>query len=324
MEKYSPEQVKQVLDELGLRVVQNNRGQYGVYCPFHPNSSSPAMTVSKTSGLWYCFNPACGSKGNLQQLVSRVTGRGYVESLRLIGLQETDNDVGGTISDMLDEMFESKTKFPMLPQYVVDIMVEQFWQYAEPLQYMLDRGFDHTTLRDFEIGLSLAEGDLIVYPVHTPDGQQCVGVVGRGFRDKIFRNSSNLPRRRVLFNLHRARKTSSTVIVTESGFDAMMVYQSGYPNVVSTMGSNVTDEQLDMLYRNFTTVIVFSDNDAAGHAMYDDIRKKVKRNVLRPMWDYDTLYPDTGRSSGIPKDACDLHESQIKHMIRKADNDSWI
>lgn len=323
MEKYTPQQVKEVLVELGLKVVQDWRGQYGVYCPFHPNSSSPALTVSKTSGLWYCFNPSCGSKGNLQQLVSRMTGRDYMESVRFIGIRETQQeDIGKSISSMLDEMFAPKDKYPHLPQSVVDVMVEQFWTYKETQEYMFNRGFTAETLRYFEIGLSLREGDLVTYPVHTPDGKQCCGVVGRGFREKVFKNSTNFPRRRVLFNLHRARKHGGSVVVTESGFDAMMIHQAGFPNVVSTMGSNVTDEQLELLKRNFITIIVFSDNDEAGDAMFEHIYdNRGQCFILRPMWDYDTIYPDIGKDGKPPKDACDLTESQIKTMIKQADND---
>lgn len=323
MDKYTPQQVKEVLHELGLQVVQDWRGQYGVYCPFHPNSSSPAMTVSKTSGLWFCFNPACDSRGNLPQLVMRMTERDYFGSLRFIGLRSEPVDHGESIADALNEMFEDEQKFPHIPQAVVDVMVEQFWQYIDPQEYMLNRGFSVETLRFFEIGLSLKEGDLVTYPVHVPDGTQVCGVVGRGFREKRFKNSTNLPKSRILFNLHRARRHSSTVIVTESGFDAMMIHQAGFPNVVATLGANIPSGQLELLERNFTKIIVFSDNDEAGDAMFEEIRSNLKRLILRPKWDYDTIYPDKGKDDKPPKDACDLTASQIKTMITQADND-WF
>ena len=42
--------------------------EYSVYCPFHNNTDTPALYINKNSGLWICFNPACGKKGNIHKL----------------------------------------------------------------------------------------------------------------------------------------------------------------------------------------------------------------------------------------------------------------
>ena len=48
-------------------------------------------------------------------------------------------------------------------------------------------------------------------------------------------------------------------------------HQSGYPNVVATLGSKISDYQFKMLKKYFDQIIIFSDNDEAGKQMMDDI-----------------------------------------------------
>jgi DNA primase len=56
---------------------------------------------------------------------------------------------------------------------------------------------------------------------------------------------------------------ADTVIVVEGVFDALAVYQVGFPNVVATLGCEVTENQRALLSR-FRRIRMLFDDDAAG------------------------------------------------------------
>jgi hypothetical protein len=88
-----------------------------------------------------------------------------------------------------------------------------------------------------------------------------MGFIGRKIEGKQFLNSSGLQGRRTLFNLHRAKRHGSALIIVEASFDAMAVHQAGYPNVGALFKGTVTDEQAALISRCFSEIIVFVDND---------------------------------------------------------------
>ena len=53
----------------------------------------------------------------------------------------------------------------------------------------------------------------------------------------------------------------------------MKVHQAGFPNVVSTLGAQLSANQIKIIKRCFDKIIIFSDDDDAGKAMRDDIIK---------------------------------------------------
>lgn len=314
MVHYPKGHVKSVLDSIGVTVVASTSKRFNCLCPFHNNRDTPAFSISKDEGVWICFNDACGERGNLPQLVERLTDRTEMEALRFIQ-QKGDGLEDRSLSDILNDAFAPEPEWPHFPQQVIDQLVKNFWLTPKAQDYMHGRGFDDDTLRHFELGFSPKMGGQVTYPVHTPDGKTCVGVVGRGLASKFFDNSKNLPKNRLLYNLHRARRHSKAVYVVESGFDAQRIHQAGFPNVVATLGSNLGSEQVALMERNFTEVIVFSDNDDAGMAMRKHIMDNTKTvAVLHAAWDYDTLYPMEGIKPAVPKDAGDLSIEQIQHM----------
>lgn len=328
--EYTESQVREVVDSLGVQVDSRTNRVLLCFCPFHDNRYDPAFAINRYNGLWNCFNAACNKRGNLVQLVMLLSDRSYAESKMLIGSKERERKPGELLSDAIDKMYAPSEELPVFPQTVVDQLVENFWNHEPAQEFMFSkRGFNEATCRYFEVGLRNKPGMLpmVVYPVHAPDGRTVVGVVGRSIEGKHFKNSSNMPRSKIVFNLHNARKHSNRAILTESGFDAMMIHQAGFPNAVATMGSSVSNRQLELLDRNFTEIVVFHDNDEAGQKMYDLLDEKSRCRILRPETEDGTMYPEAGRIKDgkpcIPKDACDLTESQIEYMIKRAENGLW-
>lgn len=72
---------------------------------------------------------------------------------------------------------------------------------------------------------------------------------------------------RLLYGLHLARKpirAEDQVVIVEGYMDVIVPYQAGFTNVVSPMGTALTEDQLRLLKRFTRRIILALDADAAG------------------------------------------------------------
>ncbi len=85
-----------------------------------------------------------------------------------------------------------------------------------------------------------------------------------------FLNSPETPifsKGRLLYGLDRARKpirSADQAVIVEGYFDVIALHQAGYENVVSPMGTALTEDQLRLLKRFSRTIVLALDPDAAG------------------------------------------------------------
>ncbi len=80
--------------------------------------------------------------------------------------------------------------------------------------------------------------------------------------DGVLFNKSHL-----LYGLDRARKpirTANQAVIVEGYLDVIAVHQAGYENVVSPMGTSLTEDQLRLLKRFSRRIVLALDPDAAG------------------------------------------------------------
>lgn len=326
-EGYTREQVKAVLTGIGIRIETETYTDFLGYCPFHGNSDTPSFSVGLESGLYLCFNPACGEKGNLINLVKYVTKRNDFEAMRFIHKKagETQED---TVNRMIKVMDEPADFTPWHPDVLAKLQ-RAMTSNSPGMAYMKTRGFTEETVNHFEVGYSENQG-MVAVPVHSPGGIP-VGIVGRSITEKTFKNSGGLPRNKTLFNIHRAKRQGDIVIVTESSFDAMRVHQAGYPNVVGTLGGHMSPQNYALLDRYFNMVIIMTDNDdhtkhiykncrkchpniCMGHNPGRDLGKNIaatlrNKNVMWASYDFKEVYPHGA------KDAGDMTDDEIRQCI---------
>jgi DNA primase len=85
-----------------------------------------------------------------------------------------------------------------------------------------------------------------------------------------FLNSPETPifsKGRILYGLDRARKpirTADQAVIVEGYLDVIALHQAGYENVVSPMGTALTEDQLRLLKRSTRRIVLALDPDAAG------------------------------------------------------------
>jgi DNA primase len=249
---------------------------------------SPAFYINIKTGLWQCFNPSCGKKGNFRQLYKQVTGKPFTKDVKLdhVALQNVIDRELNYEEGEKDQLNISDIEI----DYDDDASLED-------LSTFVERGLCYETLEHFEIGYSKAK-ERVVIPVR--DAQyKLVGFIGRATsseQEPRYLYNRGFKRADVLFNIQNAKQYDSCIVV-EGSVDAMFIHQAGYPNVVATLGSKISDFQYKMLRRYFDKIIIFSDNDDAGNQMRSDILNACRGKEL-----YTVKLPEDRKDAGEMSD----------------------
>jgi DNA primase len=289
---YTQEQIKRVLVGAGVDIEAEFGNDYIIFCPYHNNNRTPAGEVAKDSGLFFCFG--CQTTKNLEEFIMHMSGRTYFEAVRYIKSKETEND----IEKLVNKTLVAPPEFVQYDELILKRLYNQLAVSDKAKNYLKYRKIEPTSWSKFSLGYSEKQ-DSITVPMHSPDGM-CLGFVARTIEGKDFKNTPGLPKGKILFNLHRV-KSSGTVYVVESSFDAIRLDQIGFP-AVATLGANVSNSQTRLLEKYFTNVVLIADNDEAGSIMKDKLIEKLGSliTVIR----LDKNYKDIG----------DMEDAEIKKL----------
>lgn len=330
LETYSPSHVKAIINALGLDIVSQTSNDFLLLCPFHGNRNSPSFSVSHSKGVYICFNPSCNASGSIIDLVKALSHRNDFEALRFI--LSSQQEVTENFADDLESLLEEKQIFEEFSQVTLDKLYTELKSSPQAKEYLISRGITEESMDYFKLGYS-GQQNMVTVPLHSPDDLP-VGIIGRSIVDKRFKNSRNLPRNKTMFNLNRAKRVSSTVVVCESSFDAIRVHQSGFPNVVATLGGFLSKENVANLNRYFTKIIIMTDFDDKNKHVAENCRKCYPgtcqghnpgrdlgvqiikslpyKEVLWACFDDNVVYPHDA------KDAGDMTDQEIRTCIINA------
>lgn len=230
-----------------------------------------------------------------------TTSRSYFESIRFIKSKE----VASNIEEQVSKKLIAKPEYVRFDEVLLKRLNQQALDSHRAISYFAGRSITEDSMRKFGLGFSEKQ-DMVTVPVHAPDGMP-LGFVGRSIEGKEFKNTPGLPKAKTLFNIHRI-KTSNTVYVVESSFDAIRLDQCGLP-AVATLGSNVSNIQTDLLKKYFNNIYVIADNDEAGLNMLNRIRDKAGPRVIAVQLNKE--YKDIG----------DMPDEEIKKLEVSFDKD---
>jgi DNA primase len=279
---YTEEQIRRVLNGSGIEIEAEFGNDFIVYCPYHNNSRTPAGEVAKDSGLFFCFG--CQTTKNIEEFIMFTTGRSYFETARYIKSKETE----ANIENIVNKAMYAPPDFVQYDEVLIKRLNNQALESPRAMRYYSGRSITEDSVKKFGLGYSEKQ-DMVTIPVHSPDGLT-IGFVGRSVEGKEFKNTPGLPKSKVLFNLHRV-KTSSTIYVVESSFDAIRLDQVGF-SAVATLGANVSASQMKLLEKYFNNVVLVADNDEAGNIMKDKLIEKL--GSLVSVINIDKKYKDIG------------------------------
>jgi DNA primase len=296
---YTTEQVRRVITAAGINVVNEFDGDFIIFCPYHNNHRTPAGEISKSRGTFFCFS--CQTSKSLVEFVMYTTNKTYFETIRFIDSFATEVNM----SSVLDDILKNEPEYKEYDISVINRLHNEALDSERAMQYFAGRLISENSVKTHLLGYSNKQ-DMVTIPVKNPDGSTFVGFIGRSVEGKEFKNTPGLPKSKVLFNLHRARKFP-TVYVVESSFDAIRLDQNDIP-AVATLGANVSKGQIELLTKYFNSAIIIGDNDDAGRVMQEKILEKMGRRA--------TLISIPSRF----KDIGDMTDSDIRELSIRIDD----
>src|SRR5215472_13201012 len=246
-----PVNMEQALLDLGIsgRV----RGdEMTTYCP-NPqhDDNSPSWSINMVTGKHHCFS--CGFGGSFQWLVQIMQGMRAGEASAWIKLQ--------------------KVRVGVMPEPVKPPAVREtdLWPFTMPPPFRLaERGITEEACDALEI-LWNGGDNRWVFVLRDPWTDKLIGWQEKGVDDEshvVLNHPKDMKKAETVFGYKNLKRTGSdgSVVVLENPVKAGRVFDAGYSRVVSTCGSSFTDYQInDLLWPVADEVILFLDNDKAGH-----------------------------------------------------------
>lgn len=302
-------QVRHMLEKIGVEVESEDDTHLMILCPFHTNKHSAACSVAKNSGYYYCFNESCAARGTFNDLLAELKGWNGFRSLRFI---LSNRGPEKNYEQTINEIYASKEEMKEFDPGLFDQMRHAFDNNQEPNDYMKSRGMKQMTLDKYDVCYDPVR-NMVMVPMKDVQSR-CVGLVGRSIDGpKRFKNSVNLPTKKTLFGIDIAMKMNmDNVVICESSYDAMRVWQSGYASV-ATLGGSFSDYHKSQLTRYFDGVILMVDNDEPGRRFAEKIARGCKQRGLIV---YQACYSPTELFPNNCKDASDCTDNQIRQMVK--------
>lgn len=147
------------------------------------------------------------------------------------------------------------------------------------LNYFLNKGYPQNDLMDAGMLSEKQEGGFfdrfrhrLMFPIRDANGEMA-GFGGRVLNPDDVPKFMNSPqsmlfdKSRLLYGLDRARKAiraANQAVIVEGYLDVIVVQQQGFENIISPMGTALTEAQMRMLKRFTRRFVLALDPDAAG------------------------------------------------------------
>lgn len=291
-----------IVDVVGSRVPLKKKGkEYTACCPFH-HEKSPSFFVSPEKQFYHCFG--CGAHGTVLGFLMAHDRLDFVEAIETLAGQmgmEVPREGGNTPNEnphaplltILEECsryYQGELKrtakaIDYLKQRGVSGEVAALFGlgYAPAGYDTLERVINaNDGIREqLKRAGMLSEGEQgrlydrfrerIMFPIRDRRGR-VIAFGGRVLNDDKpkYLNSPETPlfhKGAGLYGLYEARKAlgrPERLLVVEGYMDVVMLAQYGVREVVATLGTAVTREQVDLMYRNTAQVVYCFDGDEAG------------------------------------------------------------
>jgi DNA primase len=299
-----------ILDIVSESVQLRRTGKnYTGFCPFHPNSRTPAFVVFPDSGTWRCFGQ-CNEGGDIFKFMMKKEGWDFSQALHMLA-----DRAGVVLTPMTPEKQAAEDEHERLRGLLEEVVT--FFRHhltqtpagQEAYAYLQKRGLLQATIETFGLGYAPDSWDAltryftsknytidellqvglvterqsgdgvydkfrhrVMFPIRDGSGRM-VGFGGRILNPEDQPKFMNSPQTvlfdkgRLLYAFDMARKAiraQDQVVIVEGYLDVIALHQGGFGNVVSPMGTALTEDQLRMLKKITRRIVLALDPDAAG------------------------------------------------------------
>ena len=280
--------------------LQRSGNSYKANCPFH-QERTPSFYVFPDRQSWRCFG-ACAEGGDALSYVMKAERMDFREALHQLAARvgvriESRNDAGQAtelyeINDAARRFYQQElisAEAQFVREYlegrgISERSVQTFeLGYSPPrdnrlLAHLTSAGYAPEKIAEAGLARETDDGryyDLfrgrLIIPIREWSGR-LAGFGSRALDDAAVAKYINTPRTpvfdksRILYGMHIAKEPvrQRGVVIVEGYMDAIMAHQHGYDNVVASMGTAVTDQQVAQVRRLTNVVTMALDGDAAG------------------------------------------------------------
>src|ERR1700679_3810217 len=229
--------------------VERLAGMAGLPMP-RPSSADAAEDKKRASLIDVVAMAARLFEANLQQPIG-AKARGYL----------ADRGLGAPVQQRFGLGFASSERF-----HLRDALASQ----GVGAEAMIDAGL---LVHGEDIAVPYDRfRDRVMFPIHDRSGR-VIAFGGRAMDSSVKPKYLNSPETELfhkgatLFNHHRARKAAhdkDEAIVVEGYVDVIAMSRVGYPNTVASLGTALTGDQCQLLWRMASEPILCLDGDKAG------------------------------------------------------------
>ena len=273
---------------------------YKALCPFH-TEKTPSFFVFPERQTWRCFG-ACASGGDVFSFVMRVENLEFTDALKTLaqragvtlqdrrGRKEEDGTLYG-MNEAACEFFcgllaagrrGSSARAYLSKRGLNEESVEKFKLGLGPgageslADHLASKGYNREAMSLAGL-VSRSDGGAyrdmfrgrLIFPIWDGDGR-LVGFSGRALDDSTpkYLNTPRSPifdKGSLLYGLHLACEAARTkgVVIVEGYTDAIVAHQHGFDNVVASMGTALTHDQVSLVRRTVRR----SSDGKAGEAV---------------------------------------------------------
>lgn len=324
--------VEQILESVGCHHIKyHSTGAY--WTAGNPDGDNRGAIILYNNESLICLNKTRQMiRGNRQtdiiDLVCFIKNLTFPEGLKElcseIGISyyhdfEEDIPDSFKILKMLEEMDSNITEEKERPLKPISESILSYYKpYVNDLFY--EDYIDYETQREFEIGFD-EETNRYTIPIRSELGD-LVGVKARYFDRKVPDGMNKYiylepcAKSKVVYGLYKTLpyiKRAGRVFVAESEKAVLQLWSYGYRNCAATGGKSMSNQQIDMLVRTGSTIILCLDKDVKKNEIME-ITERFPDNIpLYYIFDEDNILSEKESPSDNPQ----KWEQLVKNNIYK-------
>lgn len=265
-------------------------------CPFH-NEKTPSFSIDDARGIYHCFG--CNASGDHFSFIMQTKNMEFLEACEyladktgIILPKNTDNNFQNNsrlielleksclwYQEQLQRSFGESARNYLEKRQIKKESIEQFRLGYAPssglLKFLENQGFSEQECIEAGVAIKSESGtydrfkNRLMFPIISPKNQ----VIAFGGRilakgEPKYLNSPEtavFQKRYVLYGFNQARKNMrQQAVVVEGYIDVIRLHQEGLPIAVAPLGTALTVEQLQQLWRLVDDPVVAFDGDSAG------------------------------------------------------------
>ncbi len=287
----------------GYLPLKKTGSNFKACCPFH-SEKTPSFVVSPQKQIFHCFG--CGQGGGLFQFLMQMEKVNFPEAVEMLAKKlgmnipyqkSRDTNLKNSCFDALEaaagfyqRILKSKEQAAVLgylkKRGIGEKTIDTFGLGFAPgrnslLNYLRKKGFPLSVLDKASLVSSSGGGfrdvfcDRVVFPIHDVR-ERVIAFGGRTWQEggkapKYINSGESLiySKRKALFGLNLAKKEiikEGFVFIVEGYLDMVTPFMRGVKNITASLGTSLTNEQIKLISRFCSKVVLVFDSDNAGEA----------------------------------------------------------